>query len=47
MHAWVVDPGEANPVIQTLSDKGLTLEGVLITHHHYDHYDHVGAASAM
>jgi hydroxyacylglutathione hydrolase len=37
MQTWVVDPGKANPVIQILSDKGLTLEGVLITHHHYDH----------
>lgn len=35
--AFVVDPGEAAPVEAALSDRGLTLEGVLITHHHFDH----------
>ncbi|MEH6610016.1 MAG: hydroxyacylglutathione hydrolase [Halioglobus sp.] len=44
LQAWVVDPGEANPVLQALSDKGLTLEGVLITHHHFDH---VGGLEAL
>ncbi|WP_245556723.1 MULTISPECIES: hydroxyacylglutathione hydrolase [Microbulbifer] len=32
---WVVDPGEAAPVIQAL--KGDSLDGILITHHHFDH----------
>lgn len=35
--AWVVDPGDAVPVIEVLEDNALTLDGVLITHHHYDH----------
>jgi hydroxyacylglutathione hydrolase len=35
--AWVVDPGEADPVLQALHDHGLELEGILITHHHGDH----------
>lgn len=35
--AWVVDPGDAQPVIDTLTRKGLTLLGVIITHHHFDH----------
>jgi len=35
--AWVVDPGDAQPVIDTLVRKGLTLTGVIITHHHFDH----------
>ncbi len=35
--AWVVDPGEAAPVIRTLGELGVDLGGVLITHHHYDH----------
>lgn len=35
--AWVVDPGDAAPVNQYLSQHQLTLTGVLITHHHYDH----------
>lgn len=35
--AWVVDPGDATPVITTLSQKQLILSGILITHHHWDH----------
>ena len=35
--AWVVDPGDAQPVIDALVRKGLTLVGVIITHHHFDH----------
>jgi hydroxyacylglutathione hydrolase len=35
--AWVVDPGDAEPVLKTLDALELTLEGVLITHHHFDH----------
>jgi len=35
--AWVVDPGDARPVQDWLSSQNLTLEGVLITHHHGDH----------
>lgn len=33
----VVDPGEAEPVIEFLERESLTLENVLITHHHPDH----------
>jgi hydroxyacylglutathione hydrolase len=33
----VVDPGDARPVEQTLAERGLTLAGLLITHHHADH----------
>jgi hydroxyacylglutathione hydrolase len=35
--AWVVDPGDAQPVIAALTEKGLELEGIIITHHHFDH----------
>ncbi|MFT4998818.1 MAG: hydroxyacylglutathione hydrolase [Chitinophagales bacterium] len=35
--AWVVDPGDAQPVIAALAAKGLELEGIIITHHHFDH----------
>lgn len=35
--AFVVDPGDANPVIKTLKQYGLTLAAVFITHHHRDH----------
>lgn len=35
--AAVVDPGDAEPVLQTLDQRGLTLTDILITHHHFDH----------
>ena len=35
--AWVVDPGDALPVLDSLDKKQLRLEGVLLTHHHPDH----------
>lgn len=35
--AWVVDPGDAAPVLRFLAERGLRLEGILITHHHHDH----------
>lgn len=40
-HAWVVDPGESRQVIQYFQDHQLQLEGILLTHHHYDHTDGV------
>ena len=33
----VVDPGDAKPVINYLKSNGLTLDTILITHHHADH----------
>lgn len=36
-NAAVVDPGDAEPVLERLSTERLTLTSVLITHHHYDH----------
>ena len=33
----VVDPGDAAPVERYLSENGLTLSALLITHHHPDH----------
>jgi hydroxyacylglutathione hydrolase len=41
--AWVVDPGDAAPVQQSLQAKSLRLEGILITHHHPDHIGGVAA----
>jgi len=38
---WVVDPGDAAPVQDYLREANLTLEGILLTHHHYDHIDGV------
>jgi len=33
----VVDPGDADPVIERLRAQDLGLAAILITHHHYDH----------
>lgn len=35
--AFVVDPGDARPVQKHLQANGLTLGGILVTHHHPDH----------
>lgn len=35
--ALVVDPGDAGPVLLALAARGLTLAGILVTHHHPDH----------
>jgi hydroxyacylglutathione hydrolase len=40
----VVDPSEAEPVLQALESQGLALRGVLCTHHHPDH---VGGVQAL
>jgi len=43
-HALVVDPGEAAPVFAVLQHEHLTLEAILLTHHHHDH---VGGAAQL
>lgn len=40
--AAVVDPGDAEPVIERLQAEGLELAAILITHHHGDHVGGVG-----
>ncbi len=42
--AVAVDPGDADPVLEALAAAGLTLTGVLVTHHHGDH---VGGLEAL
>lgn len=37
--AYIVDPGEAKPVIARLQQGPMELAGILITHHHWDHTD--------
>lgn len=36
-HAVVVDPGDAEPVIKAITQHQLTLDSILVTHHHNDH----------
>jgi glyoxylase-like metal-dependent hydrolase (beta-lactamase superfamily II) len=35
--AWLVDIGDIEPVVSYLYDKGLHVEGVFLTHAHFDH----------
>ena len=42
--ALVVDPGEAAPVVAALQAQHLSLEAILVTHHHGDH---VGGVAAL
>lgn len=35
--AMIVDPGQAEPVVSHLESNGLTLDTILVTHHHPDH----------
>ena len=37
--ACVVDPGEAEPIIEYLENTQIKLQFILNTHHHYDHVD--------
>ena len=36
-NAWIIDPGQAEPVIALLKELKVTLKGMLITHGHWDH----------
>lgn len=41
--ALVVDPGDAQPVMDALQRHALTLQSILVTHHHADHTGGVNA----
>jgi hydroxyacylglutathione hydrolase len=42
--AWVVDPGDANPIMSFFEQENIVLKGILITHHHLDH---IGGAEQL
>lgn len=44
--AWVVDPGESCNVLSFFKKNNLSLSGILLTHHHYDHTDGIDAVIA-
>jgi hydroxyacylglutathione hydrolase len=44
--ALVVDPGDAQPVLDALARDGLTLSTILLTHHHADHIGGVAELAA-
>ena len=44
--AFVVDPGDAAPVLDRLEAEQLNLAGILITHHHADHQGGIAALLA-
>lgn len=35
--AWLVDIGDVEPVLEYLNERGLSVEGVFLTHAHFDH----------
>lgn len=39
--AYIFDPGDAAPVLAALKQYDLTLAGIVLTHHHWDHTDGV------
>ena len=45
-HCVVVDPGDAAPVFAFLAARNLTLDAILVTHHHADHVGGVAALTA-
>ncbi|MGK0441191.1 MAG: hydroxyacylglutathione hydrolase [Pseudohongiellaceae bacterium] len=44
--ACIVDPGQSEPVERFLSQRGLSLESIIVTHHHYDHVGGIASLKA-
>lgn len=42
-HCIVVDPGDADPVLEILAAQQLIVDAIILTHRHYDHIDGVEA----
>ncbi len=41
--AYIVDPGDHLPVLRAIKGHKLVLEGIIITHHHWDHTNGIAA----
>lgn len=46
-YALVVDPGDADPIIDFLEEHTLDLNAILITHHHFDHTGGIAKLSKL
>ena len=46
-HCVLVDPGDSAPVLEFLAQHRLTLDAILITHHHMDHIGGVAELTAQ
>lgn len=46
-YAVVVDPGQAEPVLSVLHQRGLSLQTIVVTHHHADHTGGIAALLAQ
>lgn len=45
--AYILDPGDAEPVLAALAQLRLRLAGIIITHHHWDHTGGIDALLAQ
>lgn len=45
--ALIVDPGQADPVVRHLEAENLTLDTILVTHHHPDHTGGIARLSSL
>lgn len=45
--AWIIDPGEAQPVVQFCHSRQLQPMGILLTHQHQDHWAAVATLKAQ
>lgn len=45
--AWIIDPGQADPVAAVIQELGVTLQGMLVTHRHWDHVNGIEALFSL
>lgn len=45
--AWIIDPGNAEPIANTVRELGVDLKGALITHSHWDHVNGIDALASL
>lgn len=45
-NVYILDPGDHQPVVEIITQKQLRLQGIIVTHHHWDHTDGLDALCA-